>query len=170
MGAVTKNRWAFLLSALAATVIAIAYPVKEEGELVEVAASVSRPAPAAKTESLRSDVWQLEWIASDEDPFAAKGWQVPPPASEPAKQTLAAPVVTPEAPPPPSPLPYKFVGQMNDGAQRVVYLSRGEQVLLAHQGDLLDGSYKVLAIGSAQIEFEAVSSGFRQTLPIPVQD
>jgi hypothetical protein len=153
-----------------ATLAAIAYPTDDEVNVVEVAEQVNQQqqltvtAPAEVT----SD---LEWIASDEDPFASKSWQAPPPAPEPSKQpspVAIAPVDTTPAPPPP--LPYKFVGQMNDGAQRVVYLSRGEQVLLAHQGDVLDGSYKVIAIGTTQVEFEAVSSGVRQMLPIPVQD
>jgi hypothetical protein len=43
-------------------------------------------------------------------------------------------------------------------------------VHLAHPGDVLDGSYKVLAIGQASIEFEALSSGLKQSLAIPAQD
>jgi len=48
-------------------------------------------------------------------------------------------------------------------------LGRGEEVLLAHQNDVLEGSYKVVAVNDSMIEFESVQSGIRQTLPIPVQ-
>ena len=58
---------------------------------------------------------------------------------------------------------------MQDGANQFLYLGRGDQVLLAHQGDVLDGSYKVVAVSDGIIEFESVQSGLKQSLPIPVQ-
>ncbi|MET0264258.1 MAG: hypothetical protein ABW202_01470 [Duganella sp.] len=106
------------------------------------------------------------------DPFAGKGWQ-PEPVVVPqvAIPPAAAPVAAIDlAPAPPPPLPFKFVGQMTDGSDRVVYLSNGDQVVIARQGDVLDGGYKVVAISPAHIEFELVSSGFKQPLAIPAKD
>lgn len=165
-----KRRWTVLLCALAATVAAIAYPVEEEsGDIaIVVPVGLHRPAPPKTVETVVAN--EVAWIASDEDPFMARHWQAPapPPPPEPAKPSPVAEPVAP--PPPPTPLPYKFVGQMNNEGARTVYLARGDQVLLAHQGDVLDGSYKVVAIRTAQIEFEALASGLKQTLAIPVQE
>lgn len=169
MDSASKKRWIVLLAALFATIGAIAYPVDEEGGVVEVQVPRKRPAIAAPTASTPQLEQDISWVASDEDPFAPRAWQPPAPAAP-------APVATPlasapiEVVQPPTPLPYKFVGQMNNGDQRTVYLSRGEQVLLAHQGDVLEGSYKVLAIGQSSIEFESVSSGLKQSLEIPAQE
>jgi len=59
---------------------------------------------------------------------------------------------------------------MRDGSDAVVYLSLGDQMVLARTGESLDGGYKVAAITASQIEFESVAQGVRQTLPIPTQD
>jgi hypothetical protein len=59
---------------------------------------------------------------------------------------------------------------MNDGSDLVVYLSKGDQVVVARSGDLLDGGYKVSAISPTHIEFETVSSGFKQPLAIPAKE
>lgn len=164
-----KTRWTVLLLALACTLAAVAYPVEEQDVVVEVAMPLPQPKPELPTHSPEIAAPEIAWLASDDDPFAARAWQAPLPAApEPAKQlSVAAPIT---APPPPPPLPYKFVGQMNNGAERTVYLSRGDQVVIAHQGDVLDGSYKVVAIRSTQIEFETTSSGLKQMLAIPAQE
>jgi hypothetical protein len=70
----------------------------------------------------------------------------------------------------PPPLPFKFVGQMTDGGNRVVYLSLNEQLVVARDGGLLEGGYKVFEITPTQIGFESTSTGTRQSLPIPAQD
>jgi hypothetical protein len=111
-----------------------------------------------------------EWVAADENPFAPRNWVTAPASVEQPRPVL--PVVTPEvaAVPLPQSLPFKFVGQMTDGGNHVVYLSLNEQLVVAHNGDLLEGGYKVLEITPTQIEFEFNSTGTRQALPIPAQD
>ncbi|WP_374581723.1 hypothetical protein [Pseudoduganella sp.] len=165
-----KKRWTLLLLALAATVAAVAFPAAEDENLVEVVIPASRTRQSvSQTAAPPAASPEIAWVASDEDPFAERGWQAPPPPPEPSKQPVAAaPVDT--TPPPPPPLPYKFVGQMNNGNERTVYLARGDQVVLAQQGDVLDGSYKVAVIRPSVIEFESVSSGLKQTLAIPAQE
>lgn len=162
------RRWAVLLTALTLTLVAIFYPVEERQylsaqEVVPVAARPSvKPAPVQSG--------TIEWIATDVDPFAPRGWQPPPqevPISEPV---VAAMPTEAQPPPPPPPLPYTFVGQMRDGNNKVIYLSLGDRAVLARLGDVLEGGYKVIAVSANQIEFESVSHGYRQTLPIPVQE
>jgi len=166
-------RWTVLATALVATIAAIFYPVEEDVSMVTTA-SQSLPASTKQTVA-KAEVageQQAPWIATQTDPFAPRGWVAAPPAPAPAAAPMAvATVETAEAPPaPPPPLPYKFVGQMRDGSDTVVYLSLGEQMVLARSGETLDGGYKVAAITASQIEFESVAQGVRQTLPIPTQD
>jgi hypothetical protein len=168
-----KIRWAVLLSALTATVVAMFYPVDEPFEHPMPVTPRLGPDPAVRLVAAPAskDQPRPAWIASDENPFGPRVWEAPLPAVESARAVqpveLAQAAPPPEAPPPP--LPYRFLGQMQDGGNRIIYLGRGEEVLLAHQNDVLEGSYRVVAVNDSMIEFEAVQSGIRQTLPIPAQ-
>ncbi|MGZ5198325.1 MAG: hypothetical protein ACXWC4_01010 [Telluria sp.] len=109
-------------------------------------------------------------MASDDDPFAPRGWvPAPPPEITQLPKAGSTPLI--ETPPPPPPvLPFKVLGQMVDGADQVVYLKNGEQVLLARSGDVLEGAYRVVTVSPTQIEFESIASGLRQSLPLSSQD
>lgn len=166
-----STRWMVLLGALAATVVAIFYPTEPDAAAPTTA---EQPAPVKQVAmpgaAPTPDEQRARWIAADADPFASKQWQ-PAPLPEPPKPP-PAPLATaePVAPPPPAPLPFHFVGQMNDGEDRVVYLSYGDQVLLARLGDVLERTYKVVSIDAAHIQFESLPTGLTQTLAIPAKD
>lgn len=165
-----RTRWTILLGALACTLVAVAYPAEEPDSIVEVATPSALWQPQAiKPAEAVSQVEPL-WIASDEDPFAFRDWQAPPPPAPEFAKPVTSTSTVESVPLPPPQLPFKFVGQMNSGADLTVYLARGDQVALAREGDVLDGNYKVLAIRSNQIEFETISSGLKQTLAIPAQE
>jgi hypothetical protein len=164
-----RLRWAVLLSALAATLAAIWYPVEEQGQ----ADSIARPAKRPK----RTDVSALAQHgelapmgqgdeAHEDDPFAPRGWTAPPPPV--VQQAVVVPIqpAAPLAPPGPPPLPFQFVGRMNDEGQQVVYLSRGDQALVARQGDTLEGTYKVVSIDAQRIEFEHLPTGEKQVMTL----
>jgi hypothetical protein len=164
-------RWTVLLSALGMTVGAIFYPVDEPAEpnmlkLPSSGAVVSKV--SAKVEEERG---RPAWIASDENPFAARMWEAPPPPLEAVRavQPVELAPAEPAQEVPPPPLPYRFLGQMQDGPNRIFYLGHGEQVFLARQGEVLESSYKVVAVSDSAIEFESIQSGIKQTLPIPAQ-
>lgn len=170
MDGASKKRWAILFGALAATLAAMAYPVHEEVDVIEAVPPRIVQVQAQRAQTNVEDNADLAWVASEEDPFSPRNWQSPAaPSTEPAPVVQ---VVTPvdATPLPPPALPFKFVGQMKNGDDRVIYLGRGEQVLLVREGDVLEGTYKVLTVGQATIEFETVSSGFKQTLAMPAQD
>lgn len=165
---IERLRWALLSTALLGTITASVYTPEVEGDFV----APSSPRPAAKLPAAAAKAAaaaQPEWIATDENPFLPRLWQAPPTTPETSRAVEAIAVAEAPAAPPP-PLPYAFVGQMSDDGKRVIYLSRGEQLLVARDGEVLDGTYKVASIGAASIEFETVASGLRQTLPIPAQE
>lgn len=168
-----RVRWAILLAVLLATLAAIAYPVDDAINVVApgggprravVNSAQTKPASTASTPVEE----KLDWVATEIDPFAPQSW-APVITPEP-ERAYVAPVAAEVAAPEISPLPYKFIGQMADGADRVLYLGRGEQVHLARQGDVLDGTYKIVLVAKTHVEFESVESGLKQTLPIPAQE
>jgi hypothetical protein len=96
------------------------------------------------------------------DIFKSKSWYVPPPPPPPE------PVVAPAPPPPPKapPLPFQFIGWMDDGDQLRAFLSRGEQVYTAAEGAQLDADYRIEKVDAAQITFLYLPLSEKQVLPL----
>lgn len=168
MDKAARIRWSILLSALGATLVAMFYPLDEPRSAPVQVARVTAPKPAAPKAAPVALAAQGVWEPLLDDPFAPRRWDAPPPPPPPVVAT-AAPVVAEVvvAPSGPPPLPFQFVGQMNDSTDQVVYLARGEQALLARTGETLEGTYKVLAITPVQIEFEHLPTGQKQALVFP---
>lgn len=159
------------MTALAGTIGAIFYPVEEEfTEQVMPAFFALKAVKTVAAVQAKPELANPLWVASDENPFAPRLWEAPPPVAAVETREVKA-VDIPEAPveQPPPPLPYKFLGQMQNEGEQILYLGRGDQVLLAKKGDVLESSYKVVEISDVQIEFESVQLGIRQSLPIPAQ-
>lgn len=171
MADTARIRWVLLCVALAGTLVASIYPPDGDEAVEAVEARPARPRlqPGNAAAAAVATPAEPDWVAGEADPFAPRGWQAAPPAPEPAR-TVQAVQAEDAPPPPPPPLPYAFVGQMSDGESNVVYLNRGEQLLVARAGDVLESTYKVVLIDKSHIEFETVASGLRQTLAIPAQD
>jgi hypothetical protein len=165
-----KKRWAFLMFALAATIAAIFYPVDDVESITVVDAKPKVEPAIAMPEIVQSRDVEPEWIANDADPFSSKAWLAAPVVSAAPPQPAVVAPMAEAPPPPPPPLPYQFLGQMVNGNDRQIYLGRGDQVHVARLGDTLDGSYKIIQLTQTLIEFETISSGLKQTLPIPAQD
>lgn len=75
----------------------------------------------------------------------------------------------PAAPAAPA-LPFAFMGRMNDGANDLVYPSRGEESWTARRGETLDANYKIVSMTAQQIVFEHLPTGTQQTLVLPEPD
>ena len=75
----------------------------------------------------------------------------------------------PPPPPPPPPINLKFYGfaSRKDGNKRI-FLSRGEDIFVATEGDIVDRRYKILHIGPNSVDVEDVLTNNRQTLPLMV--
>lgn len=90
------------------------------------------------------------------NPFAVRTWEPPRPV---------APVVT--APPPPQapPLPFRFIGRVDDpDGGHAFMLTAGDRVLAVKTGDVLDGQYLVEAYRDGQLHFLYQPLNIRQTL------
>ncbi|MBA2961848.1 MULTISPECIES: secretion system X translation initiation factor [Ramlibacter] len=98
--------------------------------------------------------------------FAVKSWQPPPPPPPPVTVATA-----PAAPPPPAapaapPLPFRFLGRLEQDASRKVFLQRGERVYAVAAGDVIDGQYRVDSIDAAQLRLTYLPLNIAQTLGI----
>jgi hypothetical protein len=165
-------RWAFLLSALGVAVVLVFGPSQQMGEAAEVVAPAARR--VVPSQSISVEIPSVSTKSSNEeksDPFTPRQWRAvepaatptPAPITQPPAQVLAAPPSTPQPPA----MPYKFIGQMDDGGRLVLYLGRGEQVFLGRLGETIEGEYKITAITPSQITFEYLPAGTTQILSIP---
>jgi hypothetical protein len=93
--------------------------------------------------------------------FGKGGWFVPPPPLPPP----APPPPPPPAPPPaPPPLPYAFLGKYSEGGMHLAILAKGNRVITAAPGELLENTYRLERIDSSSILFTYLPLGTTQTL------
>jgi hypothetical protein len=78
------------------------------------------------------------------------------------------PVWTPPPVPAPSPIPLKFFGFASQpGEPKRIFLSKGEDVFIAGEGEIVDRRYKVMRISSTSVEVQdLVGSGPPQNIPL----
>jgi hypothetical protein len=73
----------------------------------------------------------------------------------------------PPPPPPPPPINLKYYGfASRPGEPKRVFLSQGEDVFIASEGEIVDRRYKVLHISPVSVEIEDVLSNNRQMIPL----
>lgn len=76
-------------------------------------------------------------------------------------------IQAPPLPPPPPPITLKFFGFANhSGETKKVFLSQGEDIFIAAEGDIVDRRYRVLHISPNAVEVEDVLNNNRQSLPL----
>ena len=100
---------------------------------------------------------------------AAPPAEIPKPVVPPDKANNTPPPPPPNpGPPPPPPINLKFFGFANrPGQPRQVFLSQGDDVFIAREGDIVKGRYKVLHIGANAVEVQDVlTNNPPQTIPL----
>lgn len=69
--------------------------------------------------------------------------------------------------PPPPPITLKFFGFANrPGETKKAFLSQGEDIFIAAEGDIVDRRYRVLRISPTTVDVEDVLNNNRQSLPL----
>ena len=67
----------------------------------------------------------------------------------------------------PPPITLKFFGFANrPGEPKRIFLSQGEDVFIAGEGDIVDRRYRVLRISTASVDVEDVLTNNRQSIPL----
>lgn len=158
----------FLGIALAATLAAVVWvsqePAAGEAEPVAVAQAQSLRLPARREAEPEATNVQLERLsrkpAADptQNAFASRSWVKPPPPAPEA----------PAAPPGPPPLPFTYMGKLQEGGggNVTVYLQQGEQAYSVRQGDVIDNTWRVDSIGPAKITLTYLPMRIQQTLSL----
>lgn len=79
-------------------------------------------------------------------------------------RTPTKPVVS--GPPPNPPIPLKFYGFASENNKKKIFLSQGEDVFVAKEGDIVKGRYKVVRVGPNNVEIQDVLSNYSQQIPL----
>ncbi len=99
-----------------------------------------------------------------QDLFASRSW-LPAPAA--AAANIAAQKPAPPPAPSAPPLPFRYLGQMEDNDRLTVFLERGPEALSASVGDVLDGMYRIDRISESDVQFVYLPLGTKQVLSVP---
>jgi hypothetical protein len=79
---------------------------------------------------------------------------------DPAK--LSTPVI-----PPPPPITLKFYGYASKpGEPKKIFLSQGDDIFVASEGDIVDRRYRILHITPTSVDVEDVLNNNRQSIPL----
>jgi hypothetical protein len=135
------------------------------------AASGKKPARIPPSSSLDPSL-RYDWLKASEDTqyqgtgrniFRAEV-DIPKPIVPVHKQQVVA---VPQGPPPPPPINLKFFGFANKpGEPKRIFLSQGEDVFIAAEGDIVDRRYRILHITPASVEVEDVLNNNKQSIPL----
>lgn len=111
---------------------------------------------------------QIKYEGSGRNIFVAQAEEIPRPVAP--GQTDGKKDATYQLPPVagPGPIPLKFFGFANQpGEARKVFLSKGEDVFIAGEGEIVDRRYKVIRISPTSVEIQdVVGSGPPQNIPL----
>jgi hypothetical protein len=117
---------------------------------------------AAQMETVAPPAAAVEAAVPAADLFAVQSWYVAPPPAPIMAAAPSAPPAKPKAPP----LPFKFIGKLDDSQQLQVFLLRGEQVLVVREGDLIDKTYKVQRIDAERMTLVYLPLDIAQSLAV----
>ncbi len=118
---------------------------------------------------------QLQLLAATEElTYTGSGRNIfsneaPPPEIPKEVQKVATDTAhpTPTGPPPPPPITLKFFGFASGGGTvKKVFLSQGDDVFIAAEGDIVNRRYKVVHIGPNSVDIEDVLYNNRQSIPL----
>ncbi len=91
---------------------------------------------------------------------------IPKPVASAIKQPTPPPAPVVYTPPPPPPIDLKFFGFASSEGVKKVLLSRGDDVFVATEGDIVNRRYKIMKINPTSVEVMDVLSNNRQTIPL----
>ena len=142
-------------------------PSAEPSAAAATATEAAKPEPVAAAasapEAARPDAPSLRpafSAATAADPFQKLSFAPPP---------VVAPTPPPAPPPPPRapPLPFTFIGLVEQGAGKpTAFLARGEDLIVAAAGDVLDNTYRVDSMTTTEIVFTYLPLNERQTIAL----
>jgi len=148
-----------------------------------VAPVVKKPAAKAKPQVKRGGPprsldpeLRYDWLRASEDmKYSGEGrniFSAQAPIPKPVENGTtdaqkAAEEAGPPPPPPPPPINLKFFGfASKPGEPKKVFLSQGEDVFIAAEGEIVNRRYKVMRISPVSVEIEDEMNNHRQSIPL----
>lgn len=174
----TDSRRRILLgAALSVTLVASVWASRQEDAEVQLAdtvrtsdASAVRPLPTSIAAVSEYPVLELDKLERAEpqddaaeietDLFDAQSWYVPPPPPPIVKAQLPLPPQPPVAPP----LPFVYMGTVEDNGRMMIYLAKGDRPYSVAVGDTIEGTYRVESMEGGQVVFIYLPMSLKQTL------
>lgn len=107
----------------------------------------------------------LDGLSIDRSPLPDVAADILPPVQlhPPAELAIPSPApVVPDAPP----LPFRFVGALEERGELTAFLLEGEQLRVVRAHDLIDDRYRVERVTTAFIEFTYLPRRLRQVLTV----
>lgn len=128
---------------------AVATPA--EGKARQVAKASAAPAP-------------IRDLSPAGDLFAARSWKAAPKLASVTEQPVyVAPVVqAPTAPP----MPFQFIGRIDDRTDLQVFLQSGEKIYVVRKGDVIDETWKIEGISDLELSLVYLPLHLSQTLSV----
>jgi hypothetical protein len=98
------------------------------------------------------------------DLFAARSWKPAPTLASVNEQAVnVVPVVqVPTAPP----LPFQFIGRLDDRSDLQVFLQNGEKIYVVRKGDVIDETWKIERISDKELSLVYLPLHLSQTLSV----
>lgn len=116
---------------------------------------------------LLSQSEEIKYAGNGRNIFVAGSSPIEKVIKNPATDQRSATLNGPPQPTPPPPITLKFFGFANrPGETKKVFLSQGEDVFIAAEGDIIDRRYRVLRISPNAVDVEDVLYNNRQSLPL----
>ena len=110
---------------------------------------------------------QIKYAGNGRNIFVAGSRPIEAVKLNPAIDKRSATLNGPPIPPPPPPITLKFFGFANrPGETKKVFLSQGEDVFIAAEGDIVDRRYRVVRISPNSVDVEDELNNNRQSLPL----
>ncbi|VVO38356.1 hypothetical protein [Pseudomonas fluorescens] len=131
----------------------------------EASATAASPANAGKVRSAavaRQAV--VKPLNMSRDLFAAKSWKPAPTLATVTEQ--AAPVLPEAVAPSAPPLPFQFIGRMDDQRDLQVFLQNGEKLYVVRIGDVIDDTYRIEHISATELSLVYLPLHLSQTLSV----
>ena len=98
------------------------------------------------------------------DLFAARSWKAAPKLATVIEQPVNLnPVV--QAPSVP-PMPFQFIGRMDDRVDLQVFLQNGEKIYVVRKGDVIDDTWRIEGISDRELSFVYLPLHVSQTLSV----
>lgn len=118
--------------------------------------------PALRTDLLK-DTEQTKYESKGRNIFVTQV-EIPKQVEDPRKVPAPPPVdITPQPPP----INIKFFGFANKpGEPKKIFLSQGEDIFVAREGEIVNRRYRVLKINTNSVDIEDVLSNNRQSIPL----